>query len=224
MMETRDILRDEIDIYDELSEKEQEILAVSSICRKYTKHQMLKTSESGCSGLLFVKQGEIRVYLLSDEGRDVTLYRLHEGDICIFSSMCVLNQINFDVFIESMGDTEILQIGAAAVAQVSRENLKFENYLLNLTLDKFNEVMWTMQQILFKSMDVRLAEFLLDEASGRGTDNFKITHEEIARYLGSAREVISRTLKYFQNEHLVKLHRGGIEILDRTGLRQIAHK
>jgi len=223
-MNNREILSENIEIFNDLTIKEQNLLLNLSTIKTFEKHQMIKTVDTGCSGLMFVKTGEIRVYLLSDEGRDITLYRLHEGEICIFSSMCVLNQINFDVFIEAMDDVEILQVGTAAISQLSKTNIKFENFLLNLTIERFNDVMWTMQQILFKSMDVRVATFLLDESVSRSSDSFKITHEEVAKYLGSAREVVTRTLKYFQTEHIVKLHRGGIEIIDKNKLKKVANK
>lgn len=223
-MNNRECLSNNMEMFDELANEEQNLLVNLCTIKNFEKHQMIKTTDTGCSGLLFVNKGEIRIYLLSDEGRDITLYRLYEGDVCIFSSMCVLNQINFDVFIEAMNDVEILQVGTAAISQLSKTNIKFENYLLNLTIERFNDVMWTMQQILFKSMDVRIATFLVDESINKSSDNFKITHEEIAKYLGSAREVVTRTLKYFQNEHIVRLFRGGIEILDKDKIKKIASK
>ena len=81
--------------------------------------------------------------------------------------------------------------------------------------------MWVMQQILFMSMDKRLAVFLLDETAKNGTDTVKLTHEQIAKYMGSAREVVSRMLKYFAAEGLVSVSRGGIRLIDKSRLRDL---
>ena len=82
--------------------------------------------------------------------------------------------------------------------------------------------MWVMQQILFMSMDKRLAIFLHDESTRLGTDNLTLTHEQIAKYMGSAREVVSRMLKYFSAEGIVQVSRGGIKIIDRQKLKRLA--
>ena len=87
---------------------------------------------------------------------------------------------------------------------------------------RFSEVMWLIEQILWKSLDRRLAAFLLDEAILEESSTLRITHEMIANHLGTAREVITRMLRYFQNEGIVKLRRGEIEIINTAGLRIIS--
>ena len=82
--------------------------------------------------------------------------------------------------------------------------------------------MWVMQQILFMSMDKRLAIFLSDESARTGSDIIELTHGQIARYMGTARESVSRMLKYFANEGIVEVSRGGVRILDRKHLRSLA--
>ena len=95
--------------------------------------------------------------------------------------------------------------------------------MLDAVNNRFSEVMWVMQQILFMSFDRRLAIFLLDESSKLGSDTIKLTHEQIAKYMGSAREVVSRMLKYFISEGIVSSSRqDGIKILDKKRLRAIA--
>ena len=82
--------------------------------------------------------------------------------------------------------------------------------------------MWIVEQVLFMSFDKRLAIFLLDQAGIEGSDTLRITHEEIANHLGSAREVVGRMLKYFAAEGIVKPFRGGIKIIDRKKLAALA--
>ena len=92
------------------------------------------------------------------------------------------------------------------------------NYANQLMATRFTDVMWLMEQIMWKSMDKRLAAFLIEESGLEGSASLKITHEAIANHLGTAREVVTRMLKYFQTEDMVKLTRGTIELLDEEKL------
>lgn len=175
-----------------------------------------------CSGVILVRSGCLRLFMMSEEGRDITLYRLHKGDICMLSASCVLDAITFDVFVDAQEDSECYVIGGPAFAAVSERNPQIKIFALETAVGRFSDVMWVMQQILFMSMDKRLAIFLADESARTGADTIALTHEQIARYMGSAREVVSRMLKYFANEGIVEVSRKGIKILDKARLRQLA--
>ena len=176
-----------------------------------------------CTGVILVKSGSLRLYLLSDEGKEVTLYRLFPGDVCILSASCVLHTITFDVFIDAEEDSECVVVGGCAYEGVWQRSNDVKIFTYETALSRFSDVMWVMQQILFMSMDKRLAIFLLDEASKNGSDTVKLTHEQIAKYMGSAREVVSRMMKYFASEGLISASRSeGIKILDKKRLRNIA--
>ncbi len=175
-----------------------------------------------CSGVILVRSGCLRLFMMSEEGRDVTLYRLHKGDICMLSASCVLDAITFDVFVDAQEDSECYVIGGPAFAAVSERNPQIKIFALETAVGRFSDVMWVMQQILFMSMDRRLAIFLLDESARNGTDVIALTHGQIARYMGSAREVVSRMLKYFVNEGIVEVSRKGVKILDKKHLRKLA--
>lgn len=174
-----------------------------------------------CSGVILVRSGSLRVYMLSESGKDITLYRLHEGDMCMLSASCVLDAITFDVFIDADEDSECYVIGGSAFAAVSKRNPSIKIFALETAVSRFSDVMWVMQQILFMSMDKRLAIFLLDESARTNSDLILLTHEQIARYIGSAREVVSRMLKYFASEGMVEVSRKGVKILDRKHLRKL---
>ena len=176
-----------------------------------------------CTGVIIVKTGVLRLYMLSDEGKEVTLYRLFPGDTCILSASCVLHTITFDVFIDAEEDSECVVVGGCAYEGVWQRSNEVKIFTYETALSRFSDVMWVMQQILFMSMDKRLAIFLLDEISKTGSDTVKLTHEQIAKYMGSAREVVSRMLKYFTSEGLVSVSRSeGIKILDKKRLRNMA--
>lgn len=194
------------------------------ICR----HSMSVTYEKGagvhdgneCSGVIFVCSGSLRLSMISDDGKDITLYRLHKGDMCMLSASCVLKSITFDVFINAEEDSRCYEISGPAYAAVSERNPSIKIFSLEAAVSRFSDVMWVMQQILFMSMDKRLAIFLTDESARTGSDTITLTHEQIARYMGSAREVVSRMLKYFANEGIVEVSRKGIRILDKKRLRK----
>lgn len=175
-----------------------------------------------CTGIILVKSGSLRIYMLSDDGKEITLYRLFSGDMCILSASCVLDAITFDVFIDAEEECECVVVGGCAMEDLTRRMPEAKIFVLESALGRFSDVMWVMQQMLFMSMDKRLAIFLLDEASKTGSDTIKLTHEQIARYMGSAREVVSRMLKYFVSEGLVASSRSeGIKILDKKRLRAL---
>ena len=174
-----------------------------------------------CTGIILIKTGSLRLYILSEEGKEITLYRLFPGDMCMLSASCVLDSITFDVFVDSEENSDCVVVGGCAYESLSQRMPEAKIFALEAALGSFSEVMWVMQQILFMSMDKRLAIFLLDESSKRSTDIITLTHEQIAKYMGSAREVVSRMLKYFSFEGLVEVSRGGIKLQDKKRLRQL---
>ena len=175
-----------------------------------------------CTGVILIKSGSLRLYLLSEDGKEVTLYRLFPGDLCVLSASCVLKNITFDVFVDSEENSDCVVVGGCALEDLCRRMNEAKVFVLETALSRFSDVMWVMQQILFMSMDKRLSIFLLDETAQNGTDTVKLTHDQIAKYMGSAREVVSRMLKYFASEGLISSSRSdGIKILDKKRLRSL---
>lgn len=211
----------QLDFWEHLSQPEKDFLTSNTQAASFAKGQDLHCSKCDCMGVLVLRSGTIRVYITSEEGREVTLYRLSAGDVCILSASCVLQAITFDVSLQAESSCDVLRIHSPAFAKLSAENVYVELFSYKLTTERFSDVMWAMQQILFTSFDKRLAAFLLDESTANKSSQIHMTHEQIAKYLGSAREVVSRMLKYFSGEGYVTLSRGGITILDKKKLRAI---
>lgn len=215
------ILSEKLTFWEQLTPPQKELLTANTNAIHFTAGQSLHRGENECIGVLLVKTGSIRVYITSEEGREITLYRLEAGDICILSASCVLASIDFDVSVDAETDCDVLQISSIAFSRLSAENVYAELFSYKLTAERFSDVMWAMQQILFTSFDKRLAAFLLDECTKNKSDEIHMTHEQIAKYLGSAREVVSRMLKYFAKEGYVTLSRGAIAVTDKAKLREI---
>ena len=205
-------------IWEKLNKAEQDRFTDSLITRKVTKGTVIHNGSMDCSGLLLIKTGQLRAYILSDEGREITIYRLFERDMCLLSASCIMRSIQFDITIEAEKDTDLWIIPAELYQNIMKESAPVANYTNELMATRFSDVMWLIEQIMWKSLDKRLAEFLVEEISIEGTEKLNITHETIANHLGSHREVITRMLKYFQNEGMVKLSRGMIEITDKQKL------
>ena len=160
--------------------------------------------------------------MLSEEGKEITLYRIFAGDVCVLSASCILDSIPFDVQVDAEENSRCCILSPGAFLKVSERKPEMKNFLLEKTVSRFSEVMWVMQQILFMSFDKRLAIFLLNEAENAKSPEIKLTHEQIAKYMGSAREVVSRMLKYFSSEGYVELSRGGVTITDFDALDRLA--
>ncbi len=206
--------------WEEISEGDRAHLCRNSYAVTYPKGKNVHDGNE-CSGVIFVRSGCLRTYMLSEEGKDITLYRLYKGDMCMLSASCVLKAITFDVLIDAEEDSECYVIGGPAFAAVSERNPCIKIFALETAVGRFSDVMWVMQQILFMSMDRRLAIFLTDESARTGSDTIVLTHGQIARYMGSAREVVSRMLKYFSSEGIVEVSRKGVKILDKKRLRDL---
>lgn len=204
-----------------LNDSDKKYLCENSSVVHFNKKESVHNNEE-CSGLYIVRSGKLRLYMLSEEGKEITLYRLSPGDVCMLSASCVLQSITFDVYVEAELPSECYMINGMAFRAVSERVLEVKNYALETVVQRFSDVMWIMQQIVFMRQDQRLAIFLLDECTANNSDSITMTHEQIARHLGTAREVVTRMLKQFASDGLIEVTRKGINILDKKKLRDTA--
>ena len=214
--------QDYFPIWDKLEPAQQNWLLDSLVARKVEKGTVIHNGSMDCTGLLVVESGQLRAYILSDEGREITLYRLFDRDICLLSASCMIRSIQFDVTVVAEKDTRLWVIPAEVYKGVMESSAPAANFTNELMATRFTDVMWLIEQIMWKSLDKRLAAFLLEEAAIEGSNELKITHEAIANHMGSHREVITRMLRYFQGEGLVRLSRGMVAILDEERLKGLA--
>ena len=210
--------------WDKLNEAQQERLSNVIEYREVKKGIHIHDSSAECLGLVAVRSGQLRAYILSEDGREITISRLFEYDVSLLSASCVMPDMQFNVMIEAEKDTTFWSIPACFFKNLVDESLAVSNYSRSLLSSNFSELMWLMEQIMWKSFDKRLAAFLLEETSIEDTQTLRITHEKIAAHMGTAREVVTRMLRYFQNEGMVKLERGGIQILDASRLQALCDK
>lgn len=208
-------------VWNDLNTAQKNLISDSLTARQVKKGTILHNGNLDCTGLLLIKSGQLRTYILSDEGREITLYRLFDMDICLLSASCIMRSIQFEVIIEAEKDTDLWVIPAETYKSIMQESAAAANYTNELMASRFSDVMWLIEQIMWKSLDKRVALFLFEEASIEESNELEITHETIANHLGSHREVITRMLRYFQGEGLVRLSRGKITILDMKRLEAL---
>jgi len=210
-------------IYEKLTPTEQAQLAKHARLHTFEKDTLIHNGANDCLGLLLIRSGQLRAFITSEEGREITIYRLFDRDMCLFSASCMMNSIQFDVSITAEKDSEVWIIPTEVYKRMMEQSAIIANYTNQLMATKFTDVMWLIEQIMWKSMDSRLAAFLIEESTLADSQVLHITHEKIASHMGTAREVVTRMLKYFQSEEIVTLTRGTIEILDLDRLDDIAN-
>ena len=208
--------------WDRLSPQEQAFLTEHATLMHYKKGANLHSGDAECLGLLILKNGALRTYLLSEDGREITMYRLFERDICLFSASCMMHSIQFNITLSAEKDTDVILIPSDIYRGIMENCAPLANYTNEVMASRFSDVMWLIDQIMWKTFDKRLANYLLNEANIEGSNILKITHEEIGNHLGNPREVVTRMLRYFVNEGAVRLSRGTIEIVDESKLANIA--
>lgn len=204
-----------------LSDKERNALKEHISFLHFPKGKTIHYGSWDCTGVMFVRSGSLRTYLLSEEGRDITLFILAQKDVCMLSATCILDSINFDITIDAEKDTDIIQVDADVFRKLIDENLALKVYALELTNQRFSDVMKAMQRILFFGIDERLALFLLEQSKRSGLTDIALTHGQIAKYISSSREVVSRRLSALSHAGMVSLHRCGVRITNPTALKAL---
>lgn len=212
-------LQELVPFWERLGLNQRAFLTQRSRLMQFDAGDHVQGAGAGCAGVVFVRSGRLRAFMLSDQGREVTLFHVQPGECCVLAASCILPMITFDIALDAAEDSDLLIIDSQAFGAVSQENIHAEAFTYRQATERFSDCMWVMQQVLFMGLDTRLAIWLLDEVARSGSKTIYATHDEIARHLGSAREAVSRMLKYFAREGLVELARGSIELIDVKRLR-----
>lgn len=201
-----------------LSQEERALVTSRGKEIHYRKGDVIRSRGLDCPGMLHILSGTLRTYLLSFSGKEVTLYRLRQGESCVLAASCVLDAVTFETQVEAEEPSRVYLLPADAFAALMRSNVYVERDAYRLTTERFSSVVGGMERFFFLTIEQRLLSFLLDEAVERGTDALPMTHEQIATSIGSAREVVSRALKGMAEKGWVELYRGGIRLRDRASL------
>lgn len=218
------ILQEMLPFWDGLRDEDKSLLLTNVHTAEFDKGTVLNTKDNRCAGLFLIMEGRIRAFAITQDGKEVTLFRLLDRDLCIFSASCVMSGINFDISISAETSVKALQIPPSIYEQLSKKDVAVANFTNDILSSRMSDVMWVLEQILFMRFDRRLAIFLLEQSALEDSDKLGITHEQIAGHLGSAREVVTRMLSYFAKEGLVSLTRGTVTLLNRKELQRMSEE
>lgn len=210
--------------WESLTEPQKAKICSEAVQKTAGKGEIVHRGSGDCLGFLIVKSGQLRAYVVSEEGKEITVYRMFERDMCLLAASCIFRNIDFEIWMEAREETTYWVIPPVVYQELMDTSLPVMKYTNDLMAERFSDVMWTMEQILGKSVDKRLAALLIEEAQNTGEEEFSLTHDRAARELGTAREVVTRMLRYFQQEGLVLLSRGKVRILDRDRLYALAEE
>ena len=203
-----------------LNETDRHFMAVSGSKSSFEPGAIIMNRDTECNGLVIVKSGQLRVFVELENGKEITLYRLLSTDPCILTASCVLKNISFEVTLETEKKSEVYFIPAPVLKNLAEKNSAIKEFTSDLVAERFSEVMWVMEQMVSKNMGQRIAAFLLEQSTLENSLTLSITHDAIAKNIGTAREVVSRSLKYLENDGLLEVSRGHIRLTDMKKLRE----
>ncbi len=173
-------------------------------------HYEILNEQDTCTHALFLLSGQIEVYKLSENGKQFRLYTILPGEACVLNLSCILSNSSYMAYARTLETCEVVLIPKAEFINIFNREVSIKDYVFHLITTRLVEITSKVEGIVLKSLDERLKDLLLEQNQAM----VLLTHEQIANRLGTAREVVSRLLKSWENEKMVKLHRGKIEILN----------
>jgi len=200
------------------NDKLNKIINEKVIIKKIPKSTHIVFEGDYCHDFPIIKSGKVRIYKIGESGKEITLYRLEKGEGCILTFQCILKNVPFPAFTIVEEDAEIYLLSKIDFKKLFDEYQEFRDFVLSTIFKRIDQMIITIEEIAFKRMDLRIFKYLLKNKDDQNFVNK--THQEIASDLGTAREVVSRILKDFEQENLIKNMRGKIKILDLEKLKQ----
>lgn len=202
--------------------KEQEKLFITNMTKRhYLPGSILLEGGFSCNNIFFILNGSIRISRISEEGREVVLYRISEGDFCLMTAYSIMTNTDFPAIAQVEKETEVIALPSNIFTEILKANPQLQNFIFTSSLNRLKDVIVLLENLTFTGIKQRLAKFLVLLSNQHASDTLKITHEEIAIEIGSSREVISRTLKNLEEAEIVGLYRGQIKILSLNSLKKI---
>ena len=216
-----ELLRNAFPFWESLTEQQKTELCRNTVKSHCEKKTQLHFGGGECAGVQIIGSGRVRVFITSPGGGDITLFRLIGGDVSILSAACMLNGMDIELDMEMETDCTIYTIPKKVYRRLYDESVVVKDYTMEMISEKFSDIMWLLNQFLFSNVASRIAGALLEHRALEGGDELSLTHEMIAKDAGTAREVVTRILKQFQSDGLVKLGRGKVIIIDPERLGKI---
>ncbi len=195
----------------------REELAARAVRKSLQNRQILVSGGGDCDYLPFVVRGTLRVYKVSEAGKELTLYRIDRGESCILSATCILNTSTFPAMVEAEGPTEVILIPSRLFARWVEDYPDWRRFVFSIYEKRLEMLLTLVEEVAFRHVDSRVSAWLAGAAAGRSVA-VPATHQKIASEVGTSREVVSRILRDFEAQGLLVTGRGRIRIVDPEGL------
>lgn len=212
-------LSDNLPFFKSLSKEEKSMICNASHIQEYKLGELIYSKDKSCTGIVLVIKGQLRSFMSSLSGREITLFKLFQNDMCILSSSCVYQNLSYDINLQANENSSLIIIDGNVFKEISNKNLIVQKFMTELTQSKLSEVLWVLEQVVFFNLEHRISDYLINQYYLKNSLKIYITHEAIANDLGSSREVISRMLKRFERDNLIDMGRGYIKIIDIEKLK-----
>jgi CRP/FNR family transcriptional regulator len=223
MLSSRDSLTDAFPFLTTLPGRGQESFSAHAVRKSLDDGQILVGAGNDCAYLPFVMSGSLRIYKISESGKELTLYRIARGESCILTTTCILNGNSFPAIAQAEGPTDVVLIPSRLFVGYVEEYPQWRRFVFGLYSKRLEMVLTLVEEVAFRHVDSRIAAFLLKNASV-GENTVERTHQQIASEVGTSREVVSRILKDFETAGIVATLRAKIKILDPGGLEKRAEE
>lgn len=189
-----------------------------AIRMEYARGERLYEQGFPCPFVPFLVEGGLRVYKIGESGREITLFRVVPGRVCILSTTCSISDKEYPAIAESEVESVVYVVPGGAFRKMLKKYTDLQDFVFDVMSQRLVEMMGVVEEVAFWRVDLRLANHLLQETSPPRPEEVISTHAQLAIELGTAREVVSRILKEFERKGLVNLIRGKVQVLNRDGL------
>ena len=196
--------------YDKIDEQSLEKLVNYSVERKLPKGQLMMGDNGRCNGVPLILSGTMRLFRVAENGREINVYNVHEGELCVLAAICTLADFEYDYSTQAKEDCDLAVLPPETFRQLMNDSEVFKNYIFTAMADKLVASMRAIEMLNFSSIEDRLSDYLYYNADENNMVN--ATHEMMARDIGSSREVVSRQLKKFENQGLLEIKRGKVQL------------
>ena len=193
-----------------LGADEKQMLSSHSVIKKLDKGQLMLGDNNRCPGIPFVMEGSIRLFRTSESGKDITIYKVEAGELCVLAAVCSFANLEYDFTAEALENSVLSVLSVESFNHLLRDNLVFREFVFSSIADKLILALNAIEFLKFSSIESRLKGYLDLVAN----DNMVVTatHESVAKDIGSSREVVSRKLKELENQGYLSLQRGKIKL------------
>lgn len=185
---------------------------------EFAKGEQLYEQGFPCPFVPFIVSGMVRVFKIGESGREITLYRVRPGQVCILSTTCSVSDKQYPAIAEAEEPSVVYVVPGGAFRRMLHVHVPLQDFIFDVMSERLVEMMTVVEEVAFWRVDLRLANRLLEETEPPNPPEVKTTHAQLAIELGSAREVVSRILKEFERRGFVKLVRGMVAIMGREEL------